>query len=422
MMKIRKNIFALIATCAALLSLTALTSCNTKQSTIDPNGEGSISISKIVVDATVSTAKSQTTATSATLDDINLRIENTKAEILRSWDNLADVPDVIKVVSGSYKMVAWSGDASLLPSFEHLYYEGVHKFAITAGELVEVPLIVKIGVTQIAVTFDKTSFDYSYSDYSVDVKTASSDNKDTTYLNYDAQTTEIGKFLPGELRFRLRLTSKSDGKEYVFYPSPIKNLKAAEMRTVNLRINVTSGSNKLTITTNDGYEHEEDLNLNLPGTVLPKPAPRITPNFFESGDVITLNQGEVAGHEYGAEILVPGGIKSIIIRTTNQRIAQEWGANYIDIVSATPEQRQALETTGFRWDEELNDPKKAALNYRRNSITFFDAFATLAVEGADPHTDYPFEIELHDMFNQTNYSSLTLAGKCTFTLRVQSAN
>lgn len=43
-----------------------------------------------------------------TEQDFKVRIENTRAEVLREW-KYADLPSLIKVVPGSYKLVAWHG-------------------------------------------------------------------------------------------------------------------------------------------------------------------------------------------------------------------------------------------------------------------------------------------------------------------------
>lgn len=392
----------------------ALLFCSCKMDNKVPTEEpqGTLRISTVGLDQTIE-------PTRITTEDIAIRIENTRGEILRKWDRIADLPEQIRVVTGSYKLVAWSGDTSLLPSFVDMYYEGAEKFSVAAGQTVAVPLVVKVGVTKIKVEFDEASFADYYADYSADIRTTTPDYPDARHLNFTSATADTANFMPGTLRIRMRLTSKSDGKEYFFYPSPITGLKAAQARTVTLKVITTSGTNSLVVKTDDGYEKIEEIKLDLPGSAMPKQAPVIRANSFAAGGTLTGLEGFIPTTKFASTIIAQGGIKSVKIRTTSPIIDQMWGGrNEIEIVDAPIEVRNLLASTGFAWDEVLNTSATANVKYGRTEISLARLFGALSAEAGSEYTDYPFEIEVVDMFNQSNKSLVTGDGRFYFNVRV----
>lgn len=374
--------------------------------------QGTVRISAVGLDQTVAPTRLST-------DELSLRIENTRGEILRTWPNLAEAPEYIRVVTGSYKLVAWCGDTSLMPSFLDMYYVGESKFAVTAGQDTAVKIDVKVGVTKVKVEFDESSFDSHYSDFSADLRTTTPSNPDARFLNFLPSTTDTANFMPGTLRIRMRLMSKADGKEYVFYPSPISGLKAAEARTVMLKVVTVSGKNSLVVTTDEGYEKVEEITLQLPGSALPKPAPVVRPNNFVIGGLVEGKDGFIPATKYSTTILAQGGIKSVKVRTSSPTVVEMWGGrNEIELVAANNEMRNLLSSIGFVWDEALNSAETAAVKYGRTEVSFAKIFGGLSALAGSEYTDYPFEVEVVDMFNQSNKSLMTGEGRFYFTVRV----
>lgn len=396
----------------ALTLAILMAGCKADNKLAQAEPEGTVRISNIGLDQTVAPTRLST-------DDLSLRIENTRGEVLRTWERIADVPSQIRVVAGSYKLVAWSGDTSLMPSFVDMYYEGSEKFTVAAGGEVSVALTVKLGVSKVKVEFDEATFADQYSAFSADLRTTTPSNPEARLLNFMPTTTEEANFLPGTLRIRMRLTSKLDGKEYIFYPSPITGLNAAEARTVTLKVVTTTGKNSLLVTTDSGYAKEEEITLMLPGSALPKPAPVVRPNGFVVGGTIEGTEGDIPSTLLSATLLAQGGLKSVKIRTTSEAVAAMWGGrNEIEIVDADTEVLNLLTSSGIEWDNALNTSATANVKYGRSEISFAGLYGALAAEAGAEYTDYPFEIEAVDMFNQSNKNLSTGAGRFNFTVRV----
>lgn len=96
-------------------------------------------------------------------EEFLVRIENTRGEILKNW-KYDELPSLIKVVPGSYKLVAYYGTDSILPAFEKPYYYGETKVTLKEGDNLDTLVNCSMGAVKVAVEFDK-SFGYEYDDF-----------------------------------------------------------------------------------------------------------------------------------------------------------------------------------------------------------------------------------------------------------------
>ncbi len=398
----------------AVFMVLVLSGCRKGVSSDDniPEGQGVICFSGVNIDTNLSQTK-------ISAEDLAIRIENTRGDILKTWASIAEVPEFIKVVPGSYKLAAAMGAQSNLPSFNDDYFGGESKFAIEEREQIEVTINAKYISTKVKVDFDTESFENSYDAYKMELKTTTPSDPYRDSLTYDATTAGmIGNFMPGTLRMRMIVTPKGDDKEYMFYPKPITGLDSAELRTLKMKIVSTSGTANLQITTDFGYEHTEEIELLLPSAVLPKAAPTVLPNNFEMAVPIEGNEALV-DKKYSATILAPGGVKSVKIRSNSPSVTELWGGHSeLEFVGASVEVSNLLSSIGLRWDNSLNSEETANIKYNRFNISFGDMFGALTAEVGSEYTDYSFEIEVIDMYNQSNVNSTDESGKFYFTMRV----
>lgn len=399
-----------------LLAIVTFASC--QKTTEVPSGEGVVKVKLNTDSLTVVVSKSAPVA-----EDFRICIENTKGENLREWSSIAEVPSEVRMVAGSYRFVAWKGDNTVFPSWDQVYWQGEHKFKVDAGQVVEAPIVVKLGVAKVHVNFD-ASFTRHYSQYSADVRTTTPSTPDAGFLNFtpvqDAdQAVQEGNFLPGTLRLRLRLTSLADGKEYLFSPPvPVGKASAAELHTINLKVDQTTGLATLVVDV-DGEVTLIEITKDLPASTLPKAAPRINSVGFDyTQGGLTLAQGNMPTEKMAASINAPGGIKSVKIVPKSIAMSEAMGGlSEIDLVGAMPEQRILLEQVGFSWSNVLNDALSASKAVARVEVRFDEMFAKLFCKAQDvaDGSVYAFEIQVIDMFLQTNISTsqFVVANKIT---------
>lgn len=336
--------------------------------------------------------------------DFSLRLENTRGENLKEWSSIDDVPSEVRMVAGSYRFVAYNGKSDVFPSWDQLYWQGENKFKVNAAERIETPIVVKLGVTKVVVTFD-ASFEKYYSAYSADVRTTTPKTPDAGFLTYTlADQGKEGMFLPGTLRFRVNMTNKLDGKDYQYSPpSAVGAAKAAEQHNLHLKITQTSGYAQLVVIYDDNVKEVIDLR-NLPSSILPKAAPRLRSVGFDyTQDIVTYSQGIAPSEKLSAAIEALAGVRSLKILATSEAMREALGGqSAVEIVGVNSENRYLLNAAGFTWSEVLSKPETAQKATSRIEVRFDDMFAKLKarLEDADQGTDYRFEIQVEDALAQ----------------------
>ncbi len=89
-------------------------------------------------------------------------IENNKG-VIRKWKGLDNIPESIKLRTGSYVAEAWSGD-SVSASFDAKFYRGYQKFEMNEGANT---LTLKCNIANVLVSVDPSSLDVNLSDLKV---------------------------------------------------------------------------------------------------------------------------------------------------------------------------------------------------------------------------------------------------------------
>ncbi|MGL5682273.1 MAG: DUF4493 domain-containing protein [Marinifilaceae bacterium] len=279
-----------------------------------------------------------------TNQDLQVRIENTRAEVLKEW-NYSDLPQLIRVNPGSYKMVAWHGTDSLYPLFDTPYYYGEIKLKMKDGDNIDTTMTCVSKAVQISVNFDE-SFDFDYSEYSVDIKT------DGDSLNFAQNETRTGYFKPGKLRLRFVLKPKGQEQYYEFYPPAVATAKEREWYKMTLKANSNNGAlESITITT-DTTTIDIPVTEELSPIFLPKKAPKILTQGFVTGDTIKVEEG--ANAQSILTVQASGGLTSLVLKTTSDSLAAKGWPQEIDLMSATAENKQLLQELGLLWSSELN--------------------------------------------------------------------
>lgn len=347
----------------------------------------------------------------------SFRVENTRGEVLRTWTSINEVPPVINLVTGSYRFVAWYGSNEGFPSWDGLYWQGEHKFKVESGVTTEAPVVIKLGVVQVSVSFDAASFDKYYSAYSADVRTTTPSTPDAGFLTFTPDdAAQSGRFLPGTLRLRLRLTDKRDGKEYLFSPPvPVGAAVGAEHYNLNLKIDQTKGFTTLVVTTdNEVTEIPIDM-TNLPASTLPKAAPRVRSIGFDyTAETVQYSQGTAPAEKLSAAIDAPAGIRSLKIKAQSNALIAAWGgANEMELVGVSAQNRRLLEMSGFSWPSVLDTPETAAKATARIEVRFDDLFRKLSADPAHgtEGTEYFFQVEAEDLFDQLSSNTTSFTAK-----------
>lgn len=320
-------------------------------------------------------------------EEFGVRIENTKGEVLRTW-KYNDVPSLIKVVPGAYKLVGWYGADTVLPAFTAPYYYGETKITLKEGDNLDTVVNCSLAAVKVAVGFDE-SFGYEYAEYSVDVKTVGDS------LRFEKEEGRAAYFKPGNLRLRFLLRPFGSEMWYEFYPPAIGTVKAKQFYKMKLKANTDKGALKSITVTTDSTTIDIPVDVELPPFYLPKAAPKVTPQGFVSGDVVETTEGL----SKKATVLVTsaGGLTELKVKTVSDTlIARGWPAE-IDLMNATAEQLAVLKNNGLEWSDVLTqqDTVKTTVFVR------FDNVVKLLNTAPGNTAASAFEVVVKDRFNQT---------------------
>ena len=296
-----------------------------------------------------------------TEEEFKVRIENTRAEVLKEWE-YGNLPSLIKVVPGSYKLVGWFGSDTILPAFDRPYYYGETKITLKEGDVLDTIVPVKVAAAKVAITFDE-SFGYDYDDYFVDIKTVGDS------LHFLKNEKREGYFKPGKLRMRFGLKPKGSDIYYQFYPEAIAHVKAKEFYKMTLKAQTKNGALSGIAIETDSSTIDIPVEVDLPPYFLPKKAPVVT---FTADDMDAGNLLTTEGVSKKAIVMITSaaGLTELKIKTTSDTLlARGWPAEF-DLMKATAEQKSLLKANGLDWSEDIdkNDTIRAAVWVNFNHV------------------------------------------------------
>ena len=296
-----------------------------------------------------------------TEEEFKVRIENTRAEVLKEWE-YGNLPSLIKVVPGSYKLVGWFGSDTILPAFDRPYYYGETKITLKEGDVLDTIVPVKVAAAKVAITFDE-SFGYDYDDYFVDIKTVGDS------LHFQKNEKREGYFKPGKLRMRFGLKPKGSDIYYQFYPEAIAHVKAKEFYKMTLKAQTKNGALSGIAIETDSSTIDIPVEVDLPPYFLPKKAPVVT---FTADDMDAGNILTTEGVSKKAIVMITSaaGLTELKIKTTSDTLlARGWPAEF-DLMKATAEQKSLLKANGLDWSEDIdkNDTIRAAVWVNFNHV------------------------------------------------------
>lgn len=327
-------------------------------------------------------------------DEFLVRIENTRGEVLRNW-KYAELPSLIKVVPGSYKLVACYGTDSILPAFEKPYYYGETKVTLKEGDNLDTLVNCSMSSVKVAVEFDR-SFGYEYEDYWVDIKTVGDS------LSFVKDEARAAYFKPGNLRMRFVLKPIGSNTYYQFYPQAIGTVKAKEFYKMKLKANTDKGDLKSITITTDSSTIDIPVDVELPPFYLPKPAPKVTPQGFVSGETIETTEGV----SKAATVMVSSsaGLTELKLKIISDTLIARGWPEEIDLMQANSEQITLLKTNGLDWSHELNtkDTIKTTVWVK------FDDVVKLLNTAPGQTSSSAFELVAKDRFGQLGDSECKL--------------
>lgn len=244
----------------------------------------------------------------------------------------------IKLNGGDYRLVASHGDPDGC-GFDAPYYMGEEMFTVHAQTHEEVHVTAKLANVKIAVEFGENLV-IDYPEHYAVVRS----DKDCS-LEFSAEEERTGYMPAGNLS--LELYAKIDG-EWKYYASEPEEYSPNDFVTFHVDTKEGEGSLSLNIKVDDSVELVEK-EVEIPQSMLPKEAPKMTFNGFGDSDVIEVVEAGETPESLKIDIVADAGIGHCILHINSEYLAGIGVPAEIDLVSVEENVAELLKDNGFDW-------------------------------------------------------------------------
>lgn len=301
----------------------------------------------------------------------------------------------IKLNGGDYRLVASHGDPDGC-GFDAPYYMGEEMFTVHAQTHEEVHVTAKLANVKVAVEFGE----HLVLDYPEHYAVVRSD-KDCS-LEFSAGEERTGYMPAGNLS--LELYAKIDG-EWKYYASEPEEYSPNDFVTFHVDTKEGEGSLSLNIKVDDSVELVEK-EVEIPQSMLPKEAPKMTFNGFGDADVIEVVEAGETPESLKIDIVADAGIGHCILHINSKYLAGIGVPAEIDLVSVEENVAEILKDNGFDWRGVMQGQRLAYIDLTGVA----EKLASEVYDDANPFkAEISFEIEDSNEKKSAESQSVTIA-------------
>lgn len=222
-----KNIMKFLSRSAVALTVAAMLPSCSMDDPFGPQGEGNLTITTEINGDVVKTRAIGADELAQLREKCVVYIENNKG-VIRKYKGVDNIPEQIKLQTGSYVAEAWSGD-SVSASFSAKFYRGYQPFEISDGQN---SLTLKCNIANVLVSVDPASLDVNLTN----LKVTFSHSRGSLEFTSDNIPTAKGYFMmpnaDKDLSYKIE-GQQSDGSAYV-KEGKIENVQRAHEYCMNI--------------------------------------------------------------------------------------------------------------------------------------------------------------------------------------------
>lgn len=301
----------------------------------------------------------------------------------------------IKLNGGDYRLVASHGDPDGC-GFDAPYYMGEEMFTVHAQTHEEVHVTAKLANVKIAVEFGENLL-IEYPEHYAVVRS----DKDCS-LEFSAGEERTGYMPAGNLS--LELYAKIDG-EWKYYASEPEEYSPNDFVTFHVDTKEGEGSLSLNIKVDDSVELVEK-EVEIPQSMLPKEAPKMTFNGFGDTNVIEVVEAGETPESLKIDIVADAGIGHCILHINSEYLARIGVPAEIDLVTVEENVAELLKDNGFDWRGVMQGQRLAYIDLTGVA----EKLASEVYDDANPFkAEISFEIEDSNGKKSAESQNITIA-------------
>ncbi len=331
--------------------------------------------------------------------DFALTLAKADGSYSDTWQKLSDFPTNRGFAVGAYTLEASYGSLDT-EGFDAPYFYGVSDIHVVEGGNTEAEVTARLANTMVSLEYTE-AFRNFFKEYSGQLHSAGGD-----FITMTSADVRPVYLRPGQVTLTISIV-KQNGLS--------ANIEAASFEALpqhhyHLSLDVNNGETgegALTVRFDDSVV-AEDIEIDLSDSFLLAPAPEVKTKGFVSGETLRLAEGERPA-EASFVASVPGGISGAVLTTQSQELSAKGFPSEIDLVRATPEQRQLLASMGLEVIGLWHNPDKMAV------VNLAGLLASLS--SSDEHS---FALVFKDRLGKVNIPSTLNVETSSVTLDITS--
>ncbi len=287
-----------------------------------------------------------------TAEDLSLALVSTDGTVNRTWASISEFDTSEEFKVGEYTMTASYGSIED-EGFEKPYVSGDATFNVAENRTTEVSITAGLANSMVTVVYTD-AFKTYFASYGAKVHSAGG-----AHIDYPAGETRPVYVRPGNIDIFVDIT-KPNGVSATLQPASFE-AAAKHHYTVTLDVNASTGGigEAQLIVSFDDTVAAEDVVIDLSDELMNSPAPVVTADF--AGQNYEITEGSGVSIPLGATLMAQGGLKEVTLTTQSSSLqAQGWPAE-IDLMTATEQQRQTLQSLGLSVKGLWHNPEKMAI-------------------------------------------------------------
>lgn len=362
-----------------------LASCG-HEATGPMSGTGSLSPSVELDTRVISSKASSRAGDAVTVSDLALTIKSKDGSYSKTWASVSDFPDDQQFKIGQYTVEASYGSIEE-EGFEKPAYYGSTDVTVTENNTTTVSLTAELVNSMVSIDYTDAFKKYMEA-WNSQVHSAGGD-----YISFIQDESRPAYIRPGEVTLNVSFTKPGASAPVSLQ---VGKFEALARHHYHITVDINSGSGEAVLAiTFDEMLAQEKVDIELSDELLNAPAPTITSQGVNNGDVINHVAGTKNTNPIKLNIIAHGGLSAVTLTTQSKALVnrQGWPAeiNLLSVDDATKARMQQLGLKGLGlW----KNPEKMAV------VDLTDVLSAIADNPDDNSTT--FTISVTDILGKTS--------------------
>lgn len=373
----------------SIVTLLFLVGCNRDDTFKYEKGKGAV---EFTISSDIFSTKADAKNANINPDDFKIEIINKSGVIFKRWNKYSEYKaqenkKILINAGGPYTIRATYGDSTAM-GFNAFYFKGEQTFTVVPQQTVTLSVVCKQANAEVAVVFGD-NLKVEYPNYWAKVGKSISPS-----LLFEKETKESGYTMPSDLFLWLYVINDKSDTLYFKSKTPV-TAAAGDSVTFNVDTKKTPTMEvNITVSINTDTDNKE-INIPIGIYMLPKDAPTILPEGFDSNSGILSYTEGTKPSKAALNINAPSGIKKCVMTVTSPYLINslDWPSQ-IDFLNIPTDIKSILIRDGLLWTNSMSGLKLANID--------FSAVAKLIKFSDDPAANTnPITLEISDLLDKT---------------------